>query len=42
MEFGSATTTAITYGDWLFVNAIIIFLLSFIAIGLFFSPFKKK
>jgi len=38
----ATSTNEILYSDWLFVNGVIIFLLSFMAWGLLFSPFKKK
>jgi len=38
----ATTTTEILYKDWIFVNSIQIFLLSFIAIGLLFSPLKQR
>lgn len=37
-----ATTTDMTYKDWLFINSIIIFLLMFIPIGTVWSIFKKS
>jgi len=42
MSFEATTTSAVTYGDWIFVNSIIIFFLSFIVIGLFMSLFPKQ
>jgi len=38
----ASTTQFVTYNDWIFVNAVIIFLVSFIFIGLLFSPLNKK
>ena len=35
-------STTISYGDWLFVNSTLIFLLSFIPIGFFFTVLKPK
>lgn len=37
-----ATSTDILYKDWIFVNSIIIFLLSLIGMGLLFSPAKER
>lgn len=39
-----ATTTgnSVTYYDWLFVNSVQIFLLSFVFIGIFFGLLKTK
>jgi len=41
-EETASTTTEITYQDWIFVNSIQIFLMSFIFLGFLFSVFKKR
>lgn len=37
-----ATTSELTYGDWLFSSSLQTFLLSFIGIGILFSVFRQK
>ena len=37
----AATTTPILYGDWLFVNCLILFCVAFLPIGTLFSLIKK-
>lgn len=41
-ETVATTTTEILYKDWMLVNGVIIFFLSFIGWGLLFSPIKEK
>jgi len=47
-DFGHSSTTPlyvqsdIRYGDWLLLGSMVIFLLSFMTWGFFFSPFKKR
>ncbi len=40
--FGTSTSATVPFGDWLLVNCIIIFLLSFIPISMLFSVLKRK
>lgn len=40
MELIATTTRAVTYGDWMFVNSIAIFVLILSAIGFLMSLFK--
>lgn len=37
----SATSTVVMYGDWIFINGIIIALLAFVPLSFFISLFKR-
>lgn len=41
-EKEASATSTVPYGDWLFVNAFILFFLSFVPVGIFYSLIKMK